>query len=409
MPSSPRPGLKWARWLLGGGIVLALGGALALLLWPRPVSVDIASVSRGPISETVADQGFARVREAYVVAAPVGGRLDRIALHVGDRIEAGKTLVAIIRPASAALLDPRSRSQAQATIAAASAAVTAAAAQRDQLAAEARKLDADLGRVAALADKGYASRQALEAADAQSRAARAAVRAAEAQLGVRRSELRVARAALLGPEAQGAGVIEVRSPATGYVTRVLQESEGPVTAGAPLVEVSDRRGLEAAIEFLSQDAVRITEGMPATIYDWGGPGELPAVVRRVEPQAFTKVSALGVEEQRVLVLLQFTAPEARWGRLGPGYRVWGRVTLRTAPSALKVPLGALVRNGGGWAVFRIADGRARLKAIAVGAITDREAEVTGGLEAGQQVVVFPSDRVRDGVRVRTTAGAAALR
>jgi HlyD family secretion protein len=400
MPQASRPGLKWARWLLGGAIVLALGATVVLLLWPRPAAVDLAPVTQGPISETVADQGFARVREAYVVAAPVAGRLERIELHVGDRIEAGRTVVGRIRPASADLLDPRARSQAQAAVAAASAEVTAAAAQRDQLAAEARKSDADLNRAAILAEKGYASRQALEAADAQARAARAGVRAADAQLGVRRSELRVAQAALMGPDAQGAGVVEVRSPASGYVTRVLQESERTVAAGAPLVEVSDRRGREAAIEFLSQDAVRIAEGMPAVIYDWGGPGELPAVVRRVEPQAFTKVSALGVEEQRVLVFLQFTGPEADWGRLGPGYRVWGRVTLRSATNALKVPLGALVRKDGGWGAFVVDQGRARLKSVKMGATTDREAEITGGLKRGEQVVVFPSDRVRDGTRVR---------
>jgi HlyD family secretion protein len=391
--------------MLGGSLVLALVATVVLLLWPRPVAVDLASVTQGPISETVADQGSARVREAYVVAAPVAGRLERVELHVGDRIEAERTIVGLIRPASVELLDPRARSQAQASVAAASAAVTAAAAQRDQLAAEVRRFDADLNRIATLADKGYASRQALDAAEAQARAARAGVRAAEAQLGVRRSELRLAQAALMGPEAPGAGVVDVRSPASGYVTRVLQESERAVAAGAPLVEVSDRRGLEAAIEFLSQDAVRIAEGMPAAIYDWGGPGELPAVVRRVEPQAFTKVSALGVEEQRVLVLLQFTAPESSWGRLGPGYRVWGRVTLRTAPNALKVPLGALVRKDSGWGAFTLVAGRARLKAVKVGAMTDREAEITAGLKRGDQVIVFPSDRVREGVRVRARPAA----
>jgi HlyD family secretion protein len=184
---------------------------------------------------------------------------------------------------------------------------------------------------------------------------------------------------------------------------VLQESERNVLPGAPLLEVSDQRGLEAAVEFLSQDAVRIREGMPAEIFDWGGPGTLPAVVRRVDPQAFTKISALGVEEQRVLVLLQFAGPTGAWSRLGPGYRVWGRVVLRREPDALKVPLGALVRKDGGWAVFRIAEGRARLTPIQVGALTDREAEVRSGLKAGDRLVVFPSDKVRDGGRVTERA------
>lgn len=395
---------KWARWGLGGAAVLLVAGAVALLLAPRPVPVDEAQARVGPIAETVADQGYARVREAYVVAAPVSGRLERLGLHVGDRIQGGASVVARIRPASPELLDPRARAQAQATVAASSAAVTAAEAQREQLMAEARKAENDLVRARTLADKGIASRQALDSAEASARASEAAVRAAAAQLAVRRSELAAARAALLGPEAAGAGVVTVTSPASGYVTRVLQESERNVVVGAPLLEVSDQTGLEAAIEFLSQDAVRIREGMPAEVFDWGGPGAIPAVVRRVEPQAFTKVSALGVEEQRVLVYLQFRAPPERLTRLGPGYRVWGRVFLRQESAALTAPLGALVRADGGWAVYRVTDARARLTPVQVGAMTDRVAEIRGGLRPGDALVVFPSDQVRDGVRIKPRNG-----
>ncbi len=392
--------IKWVRWALGGTAVAVAAGALALLLAPRPVPVEVGIARNGPIAQSVADQGLARVREAYLVAAPVSGRLERVELHVGDRVVAGTTVVARIRPASADLLDPRARAQAEATVTAAQAAVGAAQAQQEELAAQARKADGDLARVRVLAEKGFAARQALDSAEAQSRAGRAAVRAAAAQLAVRRSELAVARGALLGPEAGDGQVVAVTSPASGYVTRVLQESAAPLAMGASLLEVSDQSGLEAAIEFLSQDAVRIAEGAPAEIYDWGGPGILPAVVRRVEPQAFTKTSALGVEEQRVRVLLQLTGPPTTWARLGPGYRVWGRVILRRAPHALKAPLGALVRADGGWAVYRMADGRARLTPIKVGALTDREAEVLSGLAAGDRLVVFPSDKVRDGARVR---------
>jgi HlyD family secretion protein len=278
--------------------------------------------------------------------------------------------------------------------------VAAAQAQREQLAAEDRKVASDLTRVRTLADKGYSSRQALDAAEAAAAASRAAVRAALAQLAVRRSELAVARGALLGPEAGGGQTVAAVSPASGYVTRVLQESERMVAMGAPLLEVGDQSGLEAAIEFLSQDAVRIREGMAAEIYDWGGPGALPAIVRRVEPQAFTKVSALGVEEQRVLVLLQFEGDPKVWTRLAPGYRLWGRVFLRKEAKALRAPLGALVRTGEGWAVYRVRNGRVALTPIAVGALTDRLAEVRRGLSPGDQLVVFPSDRVREGVRVK---------
>lgn len=392
--------IKWARWGLGGAAILVVAVTLGLLLTPRPVEVDGQAVRVGPIADSVADQGAARVREAYVVAAPVSGRLERLDLHVGDRVVAGTSVVARIRPASADLLDPRSRAQAQAAIAAAQAAVGAAAAEQDRYAAEARKADGDLRRVRTLADQGFAARQALDAAEAQARAARAAVRSAAAQLGVRRSELAAARSALLGPEADGGGAVPVVAPASGYVTRVLQESERTVAMGAPLVEIGDQSGLEAAIEFLTQDAVRIREGMKAEIYDWGGEGTIPAIVRRVEPQGFTKVSALGVEEQRVLVLLQLDGRPDAWTRLGPGYRVWGRVFLRQEAKAVKAPLGALVRADGGWAVFRIVGRRARLTPIKVGALTDDEAEIRGGLKAGERVVVFPTDKVLDGVRVR---------
>lgn len=397
------PRIKLARWALGGTVAVVAVATLGLLLAPRPALVDVEAVRLGPIAETVADQGAARVREAYVVAAPVSGRLQRLNLHVGDRVVAGSTVVARIRPASADLLDPRSQAKAQAAVAAAQAAVGAAAAEQDRFAAEARKAEGDLSRVRTLSEQGFASRQALDAGEAQARAARAATRAATAQLAVRRSDLAAARSALLGPEAEGGHAVAVIAPASGYVSRVLQESERTVAMGAPLVEIGDQSGLEAAIEFLTQDAVRIREGMRAEIFDWGGEGTIPAVVRRVEPQGFTKVSALGVEEQRVLVLLQFEGSPAVWSRLGPGYRLWGRVILRQAAKAVKAPLGALVRSDGGWAVFRVVDGRARLTPIAVGAMTDREAEVRSGLKVGEKVAVFPSDKVVDGVRVRVRA------
>ena len=395
--------IKWLRWVLGLAVVAVAVVVLGLLLAPRPVPVDTDLVRTGPIADSVADQGTTRVREAYVVSAPVSGRLERLDLHVGDRIVAGRTIVARIRPASAELLDPRARAQAQAAVAAAVAAVASSQAQGDQLAAEARRARLDLDRTRSLSAKGFASTQALDAAETQSRMSEAGVRAAAAQLAVRRSELTVARAALIGPEAATGGVVSATSPASGYITRVLQESERTVTAGAPLVEVSDQSGLEAAIEFLSQDAVRLREGMTAEVFDWGGGAPIPAIVRRVEPQGFTKISALGVEEQRVLVLLQLTGDRRAWATLGPGYRLWGRVFLRQEADALKAPLGALVRKDGRWAVFRVSDGRAQLTLIEVGALTDREVEVRKGLKAGDRIVVFPSDKVDDGVQVAARA------
>lgn len=394
--------MAWPRWVLLAAVLAVSTLVAALLLAPRPVAATVAAVSLGPIADSVADQGYARVREAYVVSAPVSGRLQRVDLHVGDHVQAGVTVVARILPTGADLLDPRTRAQAEAGVAAAEAGVASARAQRDQRNAEARKLEGDLARQRALAQKGFASAQALETADSQAKAARAGVRAAGAQLAVRQSELAVARAALIGPETPGRGGVPVSAPASGYVTRVLQESERVVAVGAPLVEISDQGGLEAAVEFLSQDAVKIRDGMAAEVFDWGGTA-LPAIVRRVEPQGFTKVSALGVEEQRVLVFLQMSGDPAGWASLGPGYRLWGRVFLRREPRAVKVPLGALVREGGGWAVFKADGGRARLARIKVGAMTDREAEVLKGLHPQERVVIFPSDQIRDGTRLKVLA------
>lgn len=394
--------IAWPRLALLAMLLVVAAIVVIVLVAPRSVPATVAPVTIGPIADSVADQGYARVREAYVVSAPVSGRLQRLDLHVGDRVEKGVTIIARILPSGAELLDPRARAQAEASVAAATAAVASARAQLDQLAAGARQIEGDLARQRELAGRGFASSQALETAENKARAARAGVRAAEAELVMRRSELGVARAALIGPEREGQGAVAVNAPASGYVTRVLQESARAVAVGAPLIEVSDKGGLEAAIEFLSQDAVKVREGMAAEVFDWGG-ATLPAVVRRIEPQGFTKVSALGVEEQRVLVFLQMSGDPKGWASLGPGYRLWGRVFLRRQPSALKVPLGALVRQGGGWAVFKVEAGRARVTPVAVGVMTDREAEILKGLRARERVVLFPSDQVRDGVRLKPRA------
>jgi HlyD family secretion protein len=317
---------------------------------------------------------------------------------------AGKTAVAKLRPAASAFLDPRSRAQAEAAIASARSALAMAQAQRGQLNAEAVRASVELARQRTLAQKGFAAAQAVENAAAAAAAATESVRAADAAIRARRADLAAAQSALTGPEAAGAGLVTVTSPASGVVTALLQQSERDVAAGTPLIQVGATRGLEAQIEFLSQDAVKIRPGQKAEIYDWGGPKPIPAEVRLVEPQGFTKVSALGVEEQRSLVMLQFTGPPSTWTGLAPGYRVWGRVFLRQNPRATVAPIGALVRDHGGWAVYRIEQGRARLRDVEVGAITDKDAEILKGVSPGDRLVVFPSDRVRDGVGVRDRAG-----
>jgi HlyD family secretion protein len=387
------------RWIVLTGLALAAAALLAFLFWPRALLVDTATVRTGPIAETVSDQGVARVRQTYVVSALIAGHLERLPLEVGDRVVAGKTIMARIRPAAVAFLDPRARAQAEASIAAARSVLASAQAQRDQLESQSVRAAGELARTSVLAKQAIASAQALDNAKAAAESAEKAMRAAEALVEARRADLKAAQSLLTGPEAESAGSISVTSPASGVVTHLLQQSERDVLAGTPLVEIGETGGLEAQIEFLSQDAVKVKAGDRAEVFNWGGPLPIPAEVRLVEPQGFTKISALGVEEQRTLVMLQFTGPPTDWGGLGPGYRVWGRVYLRELPSAVLAPIGALVRDRGAWAVFRLESGRARLRPVGVGAMTDQDVEILEGISVGDRVVEYPSDQVGDGIRV----------
>ncbi len=388
------------RWLITGAFVTVVVLAVVWLVRPQPVEVETAAVQRGPIAETVADQGVARVRDAYVVAAPVNGRLERISLEVGDRIVANTTVVARIRPTTPEFLDPRTRLQAESAVQAARAALESATAQRDRLVADAEHAREQLERVRRLESEGVAAPQELDDARSQAEQATHAVRAAEADIQTRRANLRSAESALKTPAALSSEIVLVRSPASGLVTRVLQQSERTVAVGTQLVEIGDTAGLEAAIEFLSQDAVKIRPGQKASVYNWGGPSEIKAEVRRVEPQGFTKVSALGVEEQRALVILQFADVAAAWKGLAPGYRVWGRVYVREVADAVLLPIGALVRDRGEWAVYCVDRGVAHLQTVRVGALTERQVEVLSGLSPGDVVIVYPSDEVHDNIRVR---------
>jgi HlyD family secretion protein len=391
------------RWLVVGALSLIAVGLLVFLFWPRPVEVDAAQVRNGPIAETVSDQGMARVRQAYVVSAPVGGRLERVALEVGDRVVANQTIVARVRPTAPELLDPRARAQAEAAVQAARAALDSATEQRDRLTADAVRTRDRLKRVSGLAKQGVVASEDLETAQADADQAAHAVAAADADVRTRNANLASAQSALASPQAAPSQVVTVTSPASGVVTHLLQQSERTVSVGTQLVEIGDTAGLEAAIEFLSQDAVKIRPGQKAEIYNWGGPADIPAEVRRVEPQGFTKISALGVEEQRTLVILQFTAPPEAWAGLAPGYRVWGRVYLRQVPAAILAPLGALVRDSGDWAVYRIEQQRVHLQPVRVGVLTDRDAEIISGLNASDSVILYPSDLVHEGLRVKPRA------
>jgi len=385
-------------------LALLLVLALAWLFRAQPVPVDYATVARGPLQVSVSDEGETRVKEVFVVSAPVAGFMRRIDLEPGDSVEAGKTVVVRIQPSDPAFLDVRTETELRATANAVDAARSNAAATVQRTQAELDFARAELERFRGLAARDTIAQNALDDAQRRERTAAAALAEAKAQLSMREHERDRAQAALLAPNAQHANAddcacVEVHSPITGKVLRVLQKSEGVVASSMPLVEVGDPRELEIVVDLLSADAVRVTAGQRVYIEGWGEPEPLNGVVQRVEPFGFTKISALGIEEQRVNVIIDFTDPPARWQRLGHGYRVEPRIVLWEADDVLKVPLPALFRDGDAWAVFAEEHGRAVLRHVELGKDNGLEAEVTKGLEAGERVVLHPSDRVGDGVRL----------
>lgn len=389
-------------WLPIAIIAIAV---LAWLFWPRAVPVDFASVRRAPIEVSVSDEGETRVKDVYVVSAPVPGLMRRIALEAGDEVIAGTTVTARIEPSDPSFLDVRTEAEARAAVRAAEAARKLAAASVRRAEAELDFAQAELARYRVLAERHTVSESELDAAERRARTAAAALDEARAGLRVRDSELTQARARLMEPglarrsRREGCDCVDVYSPVSGRVLRVLEESESVVTAGTPLVEIGDPAELEIVVDLLSTDAVKVRPGQTVRIEAWGGDGALEGKVRRVEPFGFTKVSALGIDEQRVNVIIDFTDPPERWRRLGHGYRVEPRIVLAAADNALVVPHAALFREGGSWAVFRHDGGRARLRRVALGLDNGLQAEIREGLAEGDQVVLQPGDRVSDGTRI----------
>jgi HlyD family secretion protein len=384
--------------LTGLGVVALIAWAL----WPQPVPVDMAAIATGPLEVTVEDEGITRIREVYTVSAPIGGKLQRSPREVGDNVAADKTLVATIEPTDPTFLDVRTQRVNAAAVQAAQAAVDLAEAQIKQAKAQLEFMRSDLRRAEELAASRTISTRALEKAKLDVDSAETAVASAVATMEVRRRELESARAHMIQPGQpsvrSASCCVEVRSPITGRVLKIVAESEQVVQAGAPLLEIGDPRDLEIVVDFLSRDAVRIKPGQPARIESWGGEKILNARVKRIEPTGFTKVSALGIEEQRVKVILDFTAPESEWQELGHGYRIIARVVVWHGEGVL-VPLGALFRQGESWAVFVVEDGRAHRRLVKIGERNLHAARVIDGLRPGERVVLHPSDRVADGVRI----------
>lgn len=394
----------WRRFWFWLPAFVGLAGALVWLFRPQPVPVDLATVARGPLQVSVSDDGETRVRDMFVVSAPLAGRMRRIELEAGDRVIAGETVVARIEPSDPSFLDRRSEAEVRAGIRAGEAARVHAAAELRRAQAERDFAVTELQRYEGLAASRTISQNDLESARRRARTAEAAVDEATAGLRVRESELDQAKARLLAPGKSAdphadCDCVFVRSPVSGNVLQVVVESEGIVASGMPLVEIGDPGKLEVVTDLLSTEAVKVRTGQRVLIEGWGGDNALEGVVRRVEPYGFTKVSALGVEEQRVRVVIDITEPVERWRSLGHGYRVEPRILLWESKDVLKLPLSALFRNGTEWAVFVSRGGRARLQTVAIGNMNGIDAEVLKGVAAGDAVVVHPSDRVSDGARI----------
>lgn len=385
---------------------LVLAGAAAAFyyaLQPRPQEVDVATVVRGPLRIALDEEGQTRVRDRYMVSAPLAGRVLRINHEPGDAVTAGATVLARFLPSSPTFLDSRTLAEAEAGVSTSEAALDRARVDLGSAVAEHRHAASELERHERLHRDGLVADDRLEIARLRAETTQEAVRAAESSIVVAEAELVKARTRLIQAGAEpvsGSDVIALRSPISGVVLQRLRESEAIVPSGEPLLEVADPEKLEIVSDMLSTDAVQISEGDKVLIDQWGGGRALQGTVRRVEPFGFTKISALGVEEQRVNVIVDFDDVREAWEALGDGYRVEIGVVVWEEGDVLKAPSSSLFRDGEQWAVYRIDElSVASLRHVEIGRRNAVEAQVLGGLNAGDTVVAYPGDTLADGVEV----------
>jgi HlyD family secretion protein len=394
------------RRLLTFAFVMLVAAGFAWALWPRPMEVETATIGRRTIEIAVEEEGKTRIVDVFTVSSPLAGRMARINLHPGDPVIANDTVIAQIRATAPSLLDSRARRVAEAAIDAALAGVDLASAQLNQAQAQNEFLASEFERAEKLVKTGAMPERGLEKARLDLASAQAAVESGRANLVVRQRELERARAAVIEPGESEPGETEnnegccvpVKSPVSGQVLRLLTESEQVVQPGTPIAELGDAGDLEIVADLLSRDAVRVRPGAKAVIEGWGG-GPLQAEVKRVDPAAFTKVSALGIEEQRVSVVLTPLGDKQAWKQLGHEFRVIARIAISSTRDVVAVPIGALFRSGGDWAVYTVQDGRAASVKLEIGERNADYAQVLSGLEPGQTVILHPSDQITQGTRV----------
>jgi HlyD family secretion protein len=386
-----RANRKWA-WL-AVALLLAAGGFF--LLRPKPVAVDVAPITRGPMMVTVEEEGETRIHDHFIISAPVAGRLLRIELDAGDSVQAGQVVARIV-PAP---IEPRQRAELVAQLDAALAATREAQAQAERAQSEYEQASRDRSRSEQLVASGVISREAFEQSQTKETTAKKALEAARERLDAAKAQEAAAKARLLEAEHGGTSeaVVLVKSPLKGKVLRLLQQSERVVAPGTPLLDLGYSPQLEVVTDVLSTEAVKVHAGDPVLLEGWGGGQPIRARVRLVEPSGFTKISALGIEEQRVNVVIDFVDPP---GPLGDGYRVEARIIVWQAENVVKLPASALFRHGNSWAVFTVENGRARLREVQIGHRNASEAEVLGGIGAGSPVILHPTNEIREGIRVQ---------
>jgi HlyD family secretion protein len=381
-------------------VVAALGGLGYWAFRSRPVPADFAAVARGTLEVTVEEEGRTRVRDRYVVSAPLPGRMHRIELDPGDPVIARKTVVARFQPAEPALLDARTRAELEARVSTAEAALDGARADRERIRTELPFAQAQLKRAQQLVKDRVISPAELEGAERQVQTLERSIQSGTFAVRAAEHQLEQARASLLQTRGGRAGaLIPLYSPVDGVILRRLQESEAVVPTGQPLVEIGDLDDLEIVSDLLSSAAVAVSPGDPVQIEQWGGEYALAGRVRLIEPSGFTKISALGVEEQRVNVIVDFSDPREKWKSIGDGYRVELRIVVWRKHDVVKVPTSSLFRHEADWAVYRIEGDRAVLQIVEIGQRNGLEAEVLKGLSAGDRIVVYPSEAIGDGVEV----------
>ncbi|HBM83086.1 MAG TPA: RND transporter [Halieaceae bacterium] len=386
-------------------VILALGFAF----WPRPTMVDMGEVTRGTMRVTINEEGRTRVHDAYVLSTPLTGRLQRVEVLPGDAVVHNQTIVAQMLPSNPESLNIRTREQARTEVTAAEAALRLARAELNKAVADSDLAKTDLQRIRRLRGEAMVSEADLDRAVREARTAEAQLATAEATIAMREAQLANARASLISFHDENAPnnavatareTIPLYAPASGRVLRVMQESETTLPAGTAILEIGNiENDLEVVVELLSTDAVKVSPGDRVILEDWGGPTTLNGVVDRVDPLGFTKFSALGVEEQRVNTIVRFTDPAEARQALGHGYRVEVRIIIWEDNAALTVPASALFRSGTDWAVFKVSNGKTRLTQVTIGRNNGIVAEVVGGLEAGESIVLYPASELTDDTRV----------